>query len=162
MSVLLKIPTISLPSKTGALLIPVELNRLAQYFSARPGDTVTRGLDMISKTLTSRGSFPGSTTLQTTSFRVTIPQASSISRRLTNRLDLGKRVARPGASPLLRRAAWWGADEEDRSGNCRTPISSFDPAGLALSSGQDSTGSSLSLLEWPGTLAVDFQFVRQF
>src|SRR3990172_7327919 len=87
MSVLLTIPTISFPSKTGALRMPTLWKSRAQYFSARPGETITKGLVMISKTLTSFGSFPGSTTSLTMSFRVTIPQAYSLVLRLTTRLE---------------------------------------------------------------------------
>ena len=66
--------------------MPALLKSLAQYFSARPRETMTTGLVMISWTLTVFGSFPGSTTLLTMSFRVTIPQASSCVLRLTTRL----------------------------------------------------------------------------
>src|SRR3989304_7387557 len=87
MSVLLITPTMSLPSNTGALRLPELCKSLAQYFSARPGETMITGLAMISWTLTLFGSFPGSTTLLTMSFRVTIPQASSWCLRFTNRLE---------------------------------------------------------------------------
>src|SRR3990172_3251214 len=87
MSVLLTIPTISFPSKTGALRMPTLWKRRAQYFSARPGETITKGFVMISKTLTAFGSLPGSTISLTMSFRVTIPQASSLVLRLTTRLE---------------------------------------------------------------------------
>src|SRR3990170_4172429 len=87
MSVLLTIPTISFPSKTGALRMPTLWKSRAQYFSARPVETMTKGFVMISKILTSFGSLPGSTTSLTMSFRVTIPQASSGVLRLTTRLE---------------------------------------------------------------------------
>ena len=52
MSVLLRMPTISLPSNTGALRMPAIAMRRAQYFSANPGEIMISGLVMTSYTFT--------------------------------------------------------------------------------------------------------------
>src|SRR5215468_6242607 len=90
MSVMLSIPTICLPSKTGTRDTPDFFITLVQYLMARPGDTVTNGLLMIWKTLVWERFFlfgPASITLVTTSALVMMPYASFLFLRSTIKLE---------------------------------------------------------------------------
>src|SRR3989338_4660504 len=90
MSVMLRMPTICLLSKTGTRVTPDFFISLIQYLIARPGGTVTKGLLMISKTLTLERFFlfgPASTTLVTISVLVRMPYASSLFLRSTTKLE---------------------------------------------------------------------------